>query len=73
MSTAEANVAATVDQDRAIDTVTAAFNFGPHCAMGVPRCAPIPGILPRLVRTFAGEALESGTAHSVEAFSGAAL
>jgi hypothetical protein len=73
MSTAEANVAATVDQDRAIDTVTAAFISDPIARWMFCDAHQYLTYFPRLVRAFAGGAFDSGTAYSVEAFSGVAL
>ncbi|MGH3823481.1 MAG: GNAT family N-acetyltransferase [Pseudonocardiaceae bacterium] len=73
MSTAEANVAATVDQDRAIDTVTAAFISDPISRWAFRDAHQYLTYFPRLVRALAGGAFDSGTAHSVEAFSGVAL
>ena len=73
MSTTKANVVATVDQDRAIDTVTAAFISDPIARWEFRDAHQYLTYYPRLVRAFAGRAFDSGTAHSVEAFSGVAL
>jgi ribosomal protein S18 acetylase RimI-like enzyme len=73
MSTAEANIAATVDQDRAIGTVTSAFISDPIARWMIRDAHQYLTYFPRLVRAFAGGAFDSGTAHSVGAFSGVAL
>jgi len=73
MSTTEANVATTVDQDRAIDTITAAFISDPVSRWAFRDAHQYLTYFPRLVRAFAGGAFDSGTAHSVEVFSGVAL
>ena len=73
MSTTEANVATTVDQDRAIDTITAAFISDPVARWAVRDAHQYLTYFPRLVRAFAGGAFDSATAHSVETFSGVAL
>jgi ribosomal protein S18 acetylase RimI-like enzyme len=73
MSTTEANVATTVDQNRAIDTITAAFISDPVSRWAFRDAHQYLTYFPRLVRAFAGGAFDSGTAHSVEAFSGVAL
>jgi ribosomal protein S18 acetylase RimI-like enzyme len=73
MSTTEANVAATVDQDRAIDTITAAFISDPVARWAFRDAHQYLTYFPRLVRALAGGAFDSGTAHSVETFSGVAL
>lgn len=73
MSTTEANVAATVDQDRAVDTVTAAFISDPIGRWMFRDAHQYLTYFPRFVRALAGGAFDSGTAHSVEGFSGVAL
>ncbi|MGH3870832.1 MAG: GNAT family N-acetyltransferase [Pseudonocardiaceae bacterium] len=73
MSTTEADVAATVDQDRAIGTVTAAFISDPIARWSFRDAHQYLTYFPRFVRVFAGGAFGSGTAHSAGAFSGVAL
>jgi ribosomal protein S18 acetylase RimI-like enzyme len=73
MSTSAANVAATVDQDRAVGTVTAAFLSDPVARWVFRDAHQYLTYFPQFVPVFAGGAFDSGTAHSVEAFSGVAL
>jgi ribosomal protein S18 acetylase RimI-like enzyme len=73
MSTTEANVAATADHNRAIDTITAAFISDPVARWAFRDAHQYLTYFPRLVRALAGGAFDSGTAHSVETFSGVAL
>lgn len=73
MSTAEANVAATVDQDRAIHTVTAAFIADPIARWMFRDAHRYLTYFPPFVRAMVGGAFDSGTAHSIEAFSGVAF
>jgi hypothetical protein len=72
MSTTEANVAATVDQDQAIDTVTAAFIADPIARWVFRDAHQYLTYCLRFLRAFAGGAFDSGTAHSIEAFAGVA-
>jgi ribosomal protein S18 acetylase RimI-like enzyme len=73
MSTAEANVATTADQNQVIDTVTVAFISDPILRWEFRDAHRYLTYFPRFVSALAGGAFDCGTAHSVEAYSGVAL
>jgi ribosomal protein S18 acetylase RimI-like enzyme len=73
MTTEQAKVTATGEQERAVAVLTAAFSSDPILRWVFPDPQRYLTDFPRLVRAFAGAAFENKTAHCALQFSGIAL